>query len=96
VITNSGSGYCWGNDGNEQLGDGDTGLTNQGYPVAIQGVTGTTTLPSLISIGAHYNHTCAMDLNFNVYCWGLNTGGQIGNGTSTGTQLLPYQVPGLP
>lgn len=36
-------------------------------------------------------HTCGVTLDHRAYCWGLNGGGQLGNGT-TAPQLTPVAV----
>jgi alpha-tubulin suppressor-like RCC1 family protein len=50
------------------------------------------------AIGAGFEHVCALLSNGTVACWGTNTSGQLGNGTSTCTNnscLTPHVVPGL-
>jgi alpha-tubulin suppressor-like RCC1 family protein len=49
---------------------------------------------SFTSIAAGRAHTCAVDTSGNVLCWGDNTFGQLGTGTSGGLQLTPVQVSG--
>lgn len=34
-------------------------------------------------LSAGYNHTCGLLTDNNMYCWGNNTSGQLGNGTTT-------------
>ncbi|MFN7003900.1 MAG: RCC1 domain-containing protein [Roseinatronobacter sp.] len=39
-------------------------------------------------------HTCALDADGDVWCWGANRDGQLGDGTFT-DRLTPTKVPGL-
>jgi alpha-tubulin suppressor-like RCC1 family protein len=44
-----------------------------------------------IAVGLGGDHTCAIDSNGSLYCWGLGADGQLGTG-STDSQLLPALV----
>lgn len=48
-------------------------------------------LPSIASISADRFHMCATSVAAQVYCWGSNSAGQVGNGT-TQNQLTPAMV----
>jgi hypothetical protein len=69
--TSGSSGYCWGSDSNEQLGNG---------------VSGSTSTPSLIFGGRRWRQlaagrvfTCGLeDSTGIVHCWGLNSSAQLG------------------
>jgi alpha-tubulin suppressor-like RCC1 family protein len=71
-ITTRGAVYCWGYNGNGQLGNGTT--TNSSVPVLVSGLPGTAT-----QIAAGGEHACAVLTAGTVYCWGLNSHGQLGN-----------------
>ena len=80
--------YCWGNNGSGQLGDGTT--TNRWTPVAVKALEGVTL--SGVSVGAF--HTCADGSDGQVYCWGANRYGQLGDGTNTSRDMpVPVQAP---
>jgi alpha-tubulin suppressor-like RCC1 family protein len=83
-ITPSGAAYCWGTNANGELGIGTAG-NNSYTPIAVAG--------GLVfsAIGAGRAHTCALTPNGTVYCWGLNDGGELGNG-STVSSLEPTPV----
>ena len=77
--------YCWGNDGNGQLGDGTAGI----------GVDE----PQLVSGGFLWKQitagvalTCAIRSNDQAYCWGQNNEGETGNGGVITPQPTPQQV----
>ncbi|NBT26834.1 MAG: hypothetical protein EBT09_09835, partial [Actinobacteria bacterium] len=82
ALTRDGTAYCWGYNGNGQLGDGTSGVypdTSPGerrVPVAVSGGRTFTALAS----GGH--HTCGLTTDGTAYCWGQNAFGQLGDGTS--------------
>ncbi len=88
-----GRAYGWGNNGQLQCGCGSTDRTVS-YPKA---VTQRVSFTSVSSGGDFdYNgHSLALDSSGRVWCWGDNTSGQCGLG-STGTVGTPTLVPGLP
>jgi alpha-tubulin suppressor-like RCC1 family protein len=70
--------YCWGRNGYGQLGDGTT--TNRTTPTLVaDGAMGNS---GVTAIAAGWDHTCALK-GGQVYCWGLNAEGQLGDGTTT-------------
>ena len=84
-LTSTGIAYCWGSNGNGQLGDGST--DNRLLPVAVSG--GHTF--SMIAAGA--GHTCGLTSAGAAYCWGFNMFGQLGD-SSAPIHLLPVAVSG--
>jgi len=80
AIGSNNKGYCWGDNGYRQLGDGTT--TQRTTPVAVsQGAIPVGVTFSSISAGS--SHTCAIGSNGNAYCWGFNSSGQLGDGSTT-------------
>jgi alpha-tubulin suppressor-like RCC1 family protein len=79
--------WCWGDNGNGQLGDG----TTTGNPVPVQ-VSGHATDWAAVSDGL--GHTCAVKTDGTVWCWGWNIDGQLGDGTTTDSPF-PVQVSGM-
>jgi alpha-tubulin suppressor-like RCC1 family protein len=70
--------YCWGYNGDGQLGDGTT--TNRNTPTLVaDGAMGNSGVTA-VAAGAY--HTCALK-GGQVYCWGWNGDGQLGDGTTT-------------
>jgi len=89
AIGSDGKAYCWGYNGNYNLGNGSTSQTYN--PVAVsQGAipTGVT----LTDISVSYNHfSCAIGSDGKAYCWGYNNLGQLGN-NSTSSAPTPVVV----
>lgn len=77
--------YCWGENTSGKLGDGTT--TDRSRPVAVSGVLAGTTVTQVVA-GAE--HTCAL-ADGRPYCWGENSDGQLGDGTTT-DRLVPTAV----
>lgn len=70
------TGWCWGSNGNGELGDGTT-TSPRTAPVAISG-GGTW---RVITTG--YRFSCGVKTDNTGWCWGSNDGYQLGNGTTT-------------
>ena len=81
--------WTWGNNTNGELGRGDK---NSVYsPVQVKSADGNSYLTDIIFVSAGSNHTLALRKDGTVWTWGLNTYGQLGNNTTTGSSL-PVQV----
>ena len=87
AITAGGAVTCWGNNSMGQLGDGTT--TTRLTPVAVSGL-GT----GVLAIAVTNYHACAVTTTGAAKCWGRNTSGQLGDGTTT-QRLTPTAVTGL-
>jgi len=84
ALLNTGAVKCWGQNGYGQLGDAST--TQRNSPVDVSGLSS-----GVIAISAGYYHTCALLNTGAVKCWGLNTYGELGDGTTT-TSSTPVNV----
>ena len=80
---------CWGNNSHGQLGDGTT--VSRSVPTLVQGLDG---LGDIVGVAAGKVHTCAVTQSGAALCWGDNSYGQLGDGTTT-AKLIPTQVKGL-
>jgi len=87
ALTSSNSVKCWGDNARGQLGDGTT--TNNLAAVNVSGLSS-----GVLAISAGFDHTCALTSAGAVKCWGANTFGQLGDGT-TDDRLKPVAVTGL-
>jgi alpha-tubulin suppressor-like RCC1 family protein len=103
-LTVSGDIYCWGDNGNGQLGQGDmaghpedakcTSRPCSKVPIAVKApaaVKGELKF-STISVGDGTN--CAVALDGRMFCWGDGQYGQLGKGSTIPAQTLPVQAKG--
>lgn len=81
-----GTAYCAGGNRYGQLGNG----TRSDSYTAAQLVQGGL---RFVSLSAGHGHTCGVTTNFSVYCWGMGSNGQLGNGSGEDS-LVPVRVSG--
>jgi Regulator of chromosome condensation (RCC1) repeat len=84
--------WCWGANGNGNLGTGDT--TDRKYPTKVVGISNPTQVVPFGHWDDAYGYaftTCVID-GPNVRCWGNNSGGEVGNGTTNSPILSPALV----
>jgi alpha-tubulin suppressor-like RCC1 family protein len=74
ALLDNGSVKCWGLNSSGQLGDGTE--TNRSTPVPVVGIP-----DPVVQLSAGYDHTCAVTSKQDIYCWGANYSGQLGDGT---------------
>ncbi|CAA9363131.1 MAG: hypothetical protein AVDCRST_MAG89-3882 [uncultured Gemmatimonadetes bacterium] len=85
-ITTAGKAYCWGTGAYGELGTG-TADDIRRTPAAVVGDRAYT------AIVAGDAHTCGLVSDGTVFCWGENTRGQVGSGTTFGDPVpSPAQV----
>jgi alpha-tubulin suppressor-like RCC1 family protein len=84
AVTAAGAAYCWGSNDRGELGDGTRTGPQQcsifacsTTPVAVAGGV------SFAAVSAGEFHTCGVTAGGAAYCWGDNTFGQLGDGTTT-------------
>ena len=85
VLLTSKEAKCWGDNANGRLGDGT--VMFKGNPVAVltsgTAASSPVALTNVTAIAAAINHTCAILVSKQLSCWGNNTSGQLGDGTTT-------------
>ena len=85
ALGSNGQVWCWGYNG-----DGQTGPL---YPGSQSPTPQQVVLPAAAtSIELGTVHTCAVLADNSVWCWGTNTDGQLGDGTTTDSHGVPVRV----
>lgn len=82
AITTGGAVWCWGRNNSGQLGNNS--ITNSSVPVSASGGDLGTSPATAVTGGG--THTCAV-ANDHAYCWGLNSSGQLGVGSTTASYV---------
>jgi alpha-tubulin suppressor-like RCC1 family protein len=80
----AGAAFCWGYNVYGELGDGAN--SNADVPVAVD-ASGALAGQTLTQIDASWYHTCAVDAAGAVFCWGRNSYGQLGDASSTDSNV---------
>ncbi len=91
ALLSSGEVLCWGRNQVGQVGRGGPVGGNAARVLVPTRVVG---LSDVVEIGAGGQHTCALRAGGEVWCWGNNQQGQLGDGTFTFSSS-PVQVRGL-
>jgi alpha-tubulin suppressor-like RCC1 family protein len=88
ALTSTGQVLAWGSNASGELGDGTTQF--RATPVKVHIPAGTT----IKAIRAGCFHSMALTSTGQVLAWGLNTDGQLGNGTTTDSHTpVPVSLP---
>jgi RHS repeat-associated protein len=88
AVTADGEVWAWGNNNTGQLGDGAQCGKSCQTPIHVAEIT------AGAAIAGGYVHTLATDADGNVYGWGANGSGQLGDGT-TRVRTTPVRTAGL-
>jgi alpha-tubulin suppressor-like RCC1 family protein len=89
AVTLDESVYCWGANDSGQIGDGTHG-GDVFQPSKLK------ELPAkVLQLAPGWSHTCALLEGGSIYCWGLNTSGQLGTTKSGDSQNEPVLVQAL-
>ncbi len=84
AVDSNGKAYCWGYNGQAQLGNNST--TNSKVPVAVD-TSGVLSGKTIVSIATGGAKSCAVDSNGKAYCWGDNGYGGLGNNSTTSSSV---------
>jgi alpha-tubulin suppressor-like RCC1 family protein len=76
AVLQDGSAWCWGNNASGQMGDGTT--QDRHGATAVNGVAN-----AIAAVAAGNNDSCAVLVGGAVKCWGMNTYGELGIGSTT-------------
>ncbi len=88
---------CWGDDQRGDLGDGNMQEPPVTSPEPVFGLAGSAASGQGVvptEIGAGNDHSCSFVLTGQLYCWGANIKGEVGDGT-TEDRDLPTLVLGI-
>ena len=84
--------WAWGRNNSGQLGDGALGLEqDKSRAVRVRGPGDLDLLSGIVAIDAGFEYSVALDVNGNVWTWGNNAWGQLGDNT-TNNRNTPVQV----
>lgn len=91
ALTEDAEVWTWGYNAQGQLGDGQGGVAwaHSAVPVRAEG------LPAVTAVAAGYNHSMVLTGDGEVWAWGQNDWGQIGDGTHGTNRFAPVRVTGL-
>ena len=90
ALKGNGKMLCWGEGGDGQLGHG--GTADKDHPVYVK-ANSSTDLSNIVQMTTGQQHTCVLKESGKVLCWGSDTQGRLGNGsTVTTNQNYPVYV----
>ncbi|MCH5324200.1 MAG: hypothetical protein J1E39_03200 [Eubacterium sp.] len=82
AITTDGSLYMWGQNDYGQLGNGKSGGNYFEYDESIDSYTPIKIMDNVVSVSLGNAHSAAITTDGDLYMWGWNESGMIGNGTT--------------
>jgi alpha-tubulin suppressor-like RCC1 family protein len=86
ALDSSGHVWSWGYNAQGQLGNGSSDGNPHSTPTQISG------LSSIVAVAAGQYHSLALDSSGNLWSWGYNGDGELGNGSSDGS---PHPTPAI-
>ena len=86
AIRGDGTAWCWGQDNNNQLGNGTILTGVQPTPSPVDGGS-----VRWKKVSAGFQHTCGIKDDGTAWCWGADPTGNLGNGAA-GNSSVPSQV----
>ena len=89
AVVTGGTVRCWGDNSSGQIGNGSSGEVDVTTPTQVSGISSGAT-----QVATGRSHSCAIVASGQVRCWGANTSGQLGNGSTTNSPA-PVSVTGI-
>lgn len=86
--------YCWGSNSDGQLGKPPSMVGRVGA-TQLNEVADRIELKNVADVSLGNSHSCALDSDGFVYCWGSNIYGQLGRGWTRDDLYVPKVVPNL-
>jgi alpha-tubulin suppressor-like RCC1 family protein len=93
ALDRGGAAYCWGYNDLGSLGDGST--SDSTVPVAVD-TSGALAGQTLTQVAAGDYDVCAVDSGGAPYCWGENTGGELGDDSTASSDVPVLAGPQAP
>jgi alpha-tubulin suppressor-like RCC1 family protein len=93
ALTGTGDVWCWGDNSAGQLGNGT--FTPASVPLEVLNSAGSAPLGGVVGISVGQDHTCAVTGAGAALCWGDNSKGELGSGSSSAFSSLPVTVSGF-
>ncbi len=84
ALCSDGTVVCWGRNTNGELGNASN--TQSNIPVAVS-LTGALAARTVVALSCGQSHTLALLADGAVAAWGLNASGQLGNGSTTASNV---------
>lgn len=84
ALSDEGKVYAWGGNTFGQLGDGST--APRFSPVAVN-MSGVLAGKTIVAIGGGHTHSIALTSDGQIFAWGYNQNGQLGNGTGANSSV---------
>ncbi len=86
--------FCWGNNDHGQLGSPPNQVPRSNKPLKIPNFgAGVGSGKAMVKVYAGGAHSCAIDIDGSLFCWGANDSGQLRLPVSAGPQSDPFKVP---
>ena len=85
AVRSEATAWCWGHAREGAVGDGTTGDSSYHRLKAVEVIKGAGTLVNVSAVSVGASHACALVTSGVAWCWGSDLYGQIGDGTTGGT-----------
>jgi alpha-tubulin suppressor-like RCC1 family protein len=83
AIDGSGNVWAWGDNRHGEIGNNNTSTSGVSTPTQVLESDGVTPLSGISEVAAGGSHCLAIDSSGNIWAWGYNYYGQLGDGTTT-------------